>query len=305
MTAQPSVCVVIPTHGRPEEVRRAIASVQAQDYDGDVEVVIVHDGEEPDSALVTAGSRRPVRVMRNNRYPGLAGSRNSGILASSADLVAFCDDDDYWEPSKLRRQVEVLADEPGAAVVSCSIIVEYQGRSTPRTAGVDRVTHAMLVRSRMAMLHSSTLLFTRSSLLGQLGLINEEIPGSQNEDWDILLRAAALRPILHVDDPLVHVVWGRASFFSRRWDTKIASSIWMLEHHPQVAADPVAAARLMGQIAFAHACSGNRRQAWLWSARVSRKRLVQPRWILASAVAVWPRSGELVLGMLHRVGRGV
>lgn len=301
---EPSVCVVIPTHNRPEEVRRAIDSVLEQDYRGGLEVIVVHDREEPDQELINTGTR-PVRVIRNSRTPGLAGGRNSGISAAETDLVAFCDDDDYWAPSKLRRQVEALTAEPDAHVVSCSIIVEYEGRSSPRTAGVDRVTHPVLVRSRMAMLHSSTLVFRRSSLLGRLGLINEDIPGSQNEDWDILLRAAALHPIVHVDEPLVHVVWGKASFFSRRWDTKIDSSIWMLQHHPEIAADRRAAARLMGQIAFAHACSGNRRQAWRWSARAARRHPTQPRWALSSAVALWPRSGETVLGVLHRFGRGL
>lgn len=304
MTAQPSVCVVVPTHNRPAEVRKAIDTIVAQDYEGHVEILVVHDREDPDQSLVTAGDR-PVRVMRNDRTPGLAGGRNTGIMAATTDLVAFCDDDDYWAPTKLRRQIDALASEPEAPLVTCSIVVEYGDKSTPRSAGVDRVTHEMLVGSRMAMLHSSTFVFRRSALLGELGLINEDIPGSQNEDWDILLRAAAIHPIVHVDDQLVHVVWGQASFFSRRWDTKIDSSVWMLENHPSIAADRKAAARLMGQIAFAHACSGNRREAWRWSREVARRDPVQPRWVISSAVALWPRSGEAVLGTLHRFGRGL
>lgn len=303
--SQPLVTVVIPTFQRPDEVRRAIAAVESQDYAGPIEVLVVFDGSTPDQSLTMTPSRHPVTVMSNSRTAGLAGGRNTGILAAQGDLVAFCDDDDYWDAAKLRRQVEALQSEPDAVLVSCSITVEYEGRSTPRTAGVDRVTHPMLVRSRMAMLHSSTLVFRRAALLGPLGLINEEIPGSQNEDWDILLRAAEMHPIVHVDEPLVHVVWGRASFFSRRWDTKIDSSTWMLRHHPQVAEDRRAAARLMGQIAFAHACSGNRREAWTWAARVARRNPLQWRWVLSSGVAVWPRSGESVLGFLHRFGRGV
>lgn len=300
----PSVCVVVPTHGRPEEVRTAIRSILEQDYDGPVEVLVVHDREEPDPALEQVGAR-PVRVLRNERTPGLAGGRNTGVLATGAELVAFCDDDDRWTPTKLRRQVDALAAEPEAHLVTCSILVEYDGRTTARTAGVDRVTHAMLVRSRMAMLHSSTFLFRRASLLGPLGLIDEDIPGSQNEDWDILLRAAELHPVVHVDEPLVHVVWGRSSFFSRRWDTKIASSVWMLDRHPQVADDRRAAARLMGQIAFAHACSGHRREAWRWAAQVARRDPLQPRWVISGAVALWPPAGEHVLGALHHFGRGL
>jgi glycosyltransferase involved in cell wall biosynthesis len=281
-----------------------VASILAQDYEGPLEVLVVHDREDPDPDLVMAG-HRPVRVLRNARTTGLAGARNTGVLHTDADLVAFCDDDDRWIRTKLMLQVEALLAEPEAHLVTCSIVVEYEGRSTPRTAGVTKVTEPMLVRSRMAMLHSSTFLFRRASLQGPLGLIDETIPGSQNEDWDILLRAAALHPVIHVDEPLVHVSWGRASFFSRRWDTKIDSSVWMLQRHPRVAQDRRAAARLMGQIAFAHACSGNRREAWQWSAQVARRNPLQPRWVISSAVAFWPPAGERVLGALHLVGRGL
>ena len=300
----PTISVVIPTYNRPREVRRAIAAVRDQNYAGEIHVVVVHDGEEPDLEL-EQDVQPIVRVVRNTRTPGLAGARNTGILHTAADLVAFCDDDDYWDTGKLRKQVDALSNDPDSTLVTCSIAVEYDGRSTPRLAGIDRVTHPMLVRSRMAMLHSSTFVFRREALLGRLGLINEDIPGSQNEDWDILLRAAKLHPIVHVDEPLVNVVWGQTSFFSRRWDTKIDSSVWMLEHHPDIARDRRAAARLMGQIAFAHACSGNRRQAWLWSGRVWRRNPLEPRWVLSSAVALWPRSGETVLATLHRFGRGL
>lgn len=300
----PSVCVVIPTHDRPVEVRQSIQSVLSQDYSGPLSVLVVYDRTDPDESLAQQGAR-PVRVIRNDRTPGLAGGRNTGILRADSDLVAFCDDDDYWDPEKLRLQVDALGQDVSAHLASCSIVVEYQGQATPRLAGCSRVTHPMLVRSRMSMLHSSTLLFRRSSLLGPLGLISEDIPGSQNEDWDILLRASALHPIVHVDRPMVHVRWGRASFFSRRWDTKIASSEWMLAQHPDVADDPRAAARLMGQIAFAHACNGDRRSSWRWAVRTARKDPKQWRAGLSAAVAVWPPAGEHVLAALHRVGRGV
>ncbi|GAA4881828.1 glycosyltransferase family 2 protein [Serinicoccus chungangensis] len=306
MTDLPSVTVTIPTHDRPEQVRLAIERALAQDYAGPLDVIVVYDNAEPDRALQTeADAPRPVRVMSNERTPGLAGARNTATLHATGDLVAFCDDDDYWAPSKLRRQVEELSAEPRAELVTCSILVEYDGRSTPRLAGVDRVTHPMLVRSRMAMLHSSTFVFRRAALLGGLGLIDEDIPGSQNEDWDILLRAAERGPIVHVDEPLVHVVWGATSFFSRRWDTKIDSSEWMLRRHPAIAQDSKAASRLMGQIAFAHACSGHRKDAASWVVRTLRHNPLELRGPLAAAVAVWPRAGGTVLNVLHRLGRGV
>lgn len=300
----PAVSVVIPAHKRPVELRRAIRAAREQNYPGEIDIVVVYDRADPDMSLA-APAPRPVRVLTNERTPGLAGARNTGILASTGELVAFCDDDDMWHPRKLRTQVEVLQRHPRAPLVTTSIVVDYGDRSTVRRAGTERVTHEMLLQSRMSMLHSSTLVFRREALEGDLGLINEEIPGSQNEDWDILLRASALHPVIHVDEPLVRVLWGKSSHFSRRWDTKIDSSVWMLKNHPDVAAHRSGASRLMGQIAFAHASNSNRSEAWRWAMRSVKGNPFQWRGWLSMGVAFAPQSSEVVLGTLHRWGRGV
>lgn len=304
MNMNPSVSVVIPAHARPVELRQAIAAVRAQEYDGPLDVVVVYDRADPDLSLATEGER-PTVVLSNERTPGLAGARNTGIVHSTGELVAFCDDDDTWEPGKLSRQVALLQANPEAPLVTTAITVDYGDRSTDRLAGTDRVTREMLLASRMSMLHSSTFVFRRSALEGALGLIDEQIPGSQMEDWDILLRSAQIHPVLHIDEPLVRVLWGKSSHFSRNWGTKIAASEWMLERYPDLAGHRTGSSRLMGQIAFAHASNGNRRQAVRWAAQsLSRDPLQWRSWV-ASGVMVAPRSSELVLGTLHRWGRGV
>ncbi len=60
----------------------------------------------------------------------------------------------------------------------------------------------------MVMVHSSTYLARRDALTDGIGLVDETIPGSQNEDWDLALRAARRAPIAEVDQPLVRVRWG-------------------------------------------------------------------------------------------------
>ncbi|HEU4346574.1 MAG TPA: glycosyltransferase family A protein, partial [Actinoplanes sp.] len=198
----PSVGVVIPTRNRPELVRKAIAGVRGQRYPGDVKVVVVYDQTEPDY-LLAATDGTQVLVLTNWRTSGLAGARNTGIHAVDTELVAFCDDDDQWRPDKLRRQVAALLAEPDSEFATCAIEVEFEGRTTPRLAGRSRVTLDELARSRMAMLHSSSFLVRREALTdGAIGLGAEDAPGSQNEDWDLLLRAARRAPIVHLDEPL-------------------------------------------------------------------------------------------------------
>jgi glycosyltransferase involved in cell wall biosynthesis len=302
MSGWPSVGVVIPTHDRPELLRAAVAAIVGQDYPGHLEIVIVHDRSEPDDSLAVADQ---VAVVTNSRQPGLAGARNTGIMHLDTDLVAFCDDDDTWLPAKLRLQVQALGDRAGAEFASCGILVEYEGAASPRLPGSDQVSYSDLLASRMVMVHSSTYLVVRSALLEGIGLLDESIPGSQNEDWDLALRAARRHPIVCVDQALVRVRWGATSFFAQQWETRAQSLRWMLDHYPDLAASRAGAARVYGQLAFASACLGNRAEAFRWAGKAMRRNWHERRVPFAVAVSTGAVSGDAVLRMLHSRGHGI
>jgi glycosyltransferase involved in cell wall biosynthesis len=135
VTEWPSVDVLIPTRDRPQLLAEAIASITAQDYPGPLRVLVVFDQQDPDPSIASDASAVPVLVMSNARRPGLAGARNTGILASDAEYVAFCDDDDTWLPGKLRRQVRRLTDEPGAVFATTGIRVDFGEHRSPRLVG--------------------------------------------------------------------------------------------------------------------------------------------------------------------------
>jgi glycosyltransferase involved in cell wall biosynthesis len=105
-------------------MREALDSVLQQDYPGDVEVLVVFDHTPPDMSLEQLTGRYRVRVLTNARPQGLAGNRNTGILAATSDLVAFLDDDDTWLPGKLTRQVSALLAEPTAQFATTAMQVD-------------------------------------------------------------------------------------------------------------------------------------------------------------------------------------
>jgi glycosyltransferase involved in cell wall biosynthesis len=295
--------VVIPTHDRPGPLRAAVAAAHGQNYPGQMRVMVVYDRAEPDLGLADGDDR--VTVLVNDRTPGLAGTRNTGILALDTDLVAFCDDDDQWLPGKLRAQVDALRARPGAEFASCGIEVDYAGTRHPRLAGRAEVTHADLLRSRMVMVHSSTYLVRRGALTGGIGLVDETIPGGQNEDWDLALRAARRHPIVHVDRPLVRVAWHAYSHYAREWQSRADSLLWMLAHHPELAGNRPGAARVYAQLSFAYACLRRRDEACRWAWRAVRRNWHERRVPFALAVASGVVSGDTVLRHLNARGHGI
>lgn len=300
----PGVTVVIATRNRPELLRKAVAAAVAQDYAGPVEVLAVFDQADPVDDLARTDERRSVRVLRNDRTPGLPGARNTGILAARQALVAFCDDDDWWQPTKLTRQVEAMR-RLGASAAITGIRVHYGEAVKERGLDRDRLSHAELVRDRLTEAHPSTFLAHRDFVLERAGLVDEEIPGGYGEDYDWLLRVARHGDVAVVREPLVDILWHPGSFFTRRWDTIVTALDYLLARHPEFAQDRRGLARIEGQQAFALAALGRRREAWRTLGRTLRNNPTEKRALVTVPVLLRVVSAERVLHLANRVGRGI
>ncbi len=58
------------------------------------------------------------------------------------------------------------------------------------------------------------MLYARQDLVtDHLGLVDEELPASYGEDYDLLLRATRYGDIFSVQKPLILVLWDRPSFY--------------------------------------------------------------------------------------------
>jgi glycosyltransferase involved in cell wall biosynthesis len=304
-TEHPKVSVVVPTRDRPEPLRRAVAAILGQTYEGPVECLVVFDQSDPDLPWPDLPPGRTLILRRNDRSPGLAGARNSGILAATGELVAFCDDDDEWLPEKLTRQVARLLATPGAAVSTTGILVRYQDRTTTRLAPTILVTHRQLLRSRLVELHPSTVLARRDRLLSQIGLVDEQLPGSYAEDYEWLLRASRHGPVLAVPEPLAVIHWHQSSFFADRWRTIISALTYLVDKHRDLQQEPSGLARIYGQIAFAHAALGERKPARRWARRTLSLNRRERRAYLALAISLGLVSAKTVVRMAHVAGKGI
>jgi glycosyltransferase involved in cell wall biosynthesis len=300
----PSVTVIIPTRDRPEFLRRAVQSVMDQAYQGSIDCLVVFDQEEPADPDVACPRDRTLRTLRNVRTPGLAGARNTGILAAKGEWVAFLDDDDEWRPDKLRRQVAAIGDRDDRFVATSGIVLDAGDRHFLRIPSQPEITTDDLVHSRRMDAHSSTLLARRDALVEHIGLIDEDLPGSYGEDYEFLLRASRLAPIVSLQAPLVRVHW-QTSWFAGRWQTIIDALRYELEKHPELTTDRRNLSRMYGRMAVAYGALRQPGRAFHYARRSISLNPRQPRGYLAVPVALRLIPPQWLMRAAHRMGRGI
>jgi glycosyltransferase involved in cell wall biosynthesis len=297
--------VIVPTRDRPELLRRALTSIVEQRYGGDVEVLVVFDQEPIADVGISGAEGRRIRVLANDRAPGLAGARNCGVLAATGELIAYCDDDDEWLPDKIERQVEALGREPDAEVVVTGTTIVYGDRMVDRIPPASHVTFDDLLRSRVQEVHPSSIVVKRAAMLDGIGLVDEDIPGSYGEDYDWLLRAARRVPIVVVRSPLTKAYWHQASFFADRWAPIVDAIHYLLAKYPEFHRERRGLALLYGRLAFAHAALRHGSEARTWAWRAIRLDPRERRAYLALAVSSRLVSVPTLMRLAHRRGRGI
>jgi glycosyltransferase involved in cell wall biosynthesis len=97
MTPAPAMAVVICSLDGADGVRRCLESLARQTIASRLEVIVVDDGSTDATAEVAEACG--ARVLRHEVNRGLAAARNTGVLAASAPVVAFLDDDCAPDPT--------------------------------------------------------------------------------------------------------------------------------------------------------------------------------------------------------------
>ena len=146
----------------------------------------------------------------------------------------------------------------------------------------------------------------RAGVVDGFGLVDEEVPGSFGEDYEFLLRGCPDRAGRTVPEVGVVVRWHKQSYFTSRWDTMAQGLSWLLERYPEFSTVPAGEARVAGQVAFARAAQGDRREVAALGAphdphgtRSSRGRTSRSRSRPARC------SPDAIIRRLHDRGRGI
>lgn len=215
MTAPtPDVAVVITTCNRPAFLPEAIASVLAQRFDGRIELTVVDDGSETSSEpvvrpFVERGDGHVSVGFIYQENQGLAAARNTGVRHTSAPFIAFLDDDDVFEPDKLRLQVNAMRADPEVGLSHTAFrYVDAGGRfidDGPQRVDNPCVGRCVDVLLNELMVISSTVLVRRATLLAAAAAEPHGLPYDirwhRSQDYDMALRVARLSKFAYEPTP--------------------------------------------------------------------------------------------------------
>lgn len=156
-----------------------------------------------------------IRYLRQERS-GVSAARNRGVRLANYDWVAFLDSDDWWQPGKLQRQLEVVRNHPEIRAVYTNEIWIRRGR---------RVNQKKKHRKYTGWIYRYCLplcIISPSSVLLERSLFEDRDPFDESfpvcEDYDLWLRITCRHPVFFVDENLITKTGGHADQLSRsRW----------------------------------------------------------------------------------------
>ena len=189
-TSRTLISVVIPCYNQGrflEEAVRSAASTASR-----IEVIIVDDGSQDDTAAVAARCAPARYVRQENR--GLAAARNRGLAEATGDLVVFLDADDRLLPGGIDEGARALAAHPACAMAyGRCVMMGADGAvlPTPQQRRVLSGHYAVLLRTN-PIWSPGMAIFRRAALVDAGGFSHGFDAAA---DYDLYLRVARAHPV--------------------------------------------------------------------------------------------------------------
>lgn len=186
-----TVSVIIPCFNAAEHLHRCINSLLVQEYRIS-EIICVDDGSTDSTheiLLDIAGKHPSLIKIINQQNGGACKARNTGLNSATSDYIQFLDADDCLLPSKIRKQMELVAASPEVELIAGNYIRIVNG-SEERIEVYRKDPWIALIRGRLGCTCSN--LFLRSALMKVNGW-KESLKSSQEADLMFRLLSLGLK----------------------------------------------------------------------------------------------------------------
>jgi glycosyltransferase involved in cell wall biosynthesis len=208
------VSVIIPTYNRPDYLKKAIQTVLNQTYDN-LEIIIVDDASTTDTMnVINSFNDERIIYIRNDKQSGAPVSRNNGIKKANGTCIAFLDDDDEWEPTKLEKQLKEFDDDNVGLVVCYSLDKRFG--MTRISKPKRKVSFADLLKS--FNLSSTSSYVARKIAVEKAGYFDVTLPSAQ--EYDLAIRLSKHYEVRTVPEVLM-IQNASTGQISTNWKRKI------------------------------------------------------------------------------------
>ena len=133
-----SLSVIIPAYQAEKYITQAVASVRAQNWPGQVQILVIDDGSRDNTAA--AAQALGVQVLRKTQG-GAASARNEGLKLATGQLILLLDADDVLTEGALAAMADAMAENGTDAVfamaedfISDELTDAQKAELRPRTA---------------------------------------------------------------------------------------------------------------------------------------------------------------------------
>ncbi len=183
--------VIVRSIGRPT-LDEALASVAGQTYPG-VEVVVVDALGEGHPAVPARCGTFPVRVISRGVPLPRSRAANVGLAGSEGELLAFLDDDDWFEPDHASVLVTAIQEHPPVRAAYAGVRGVAESGDVVHTLNMP-FSHRRLRAGNYIPINA--MVFARS-LVEEGCAFDEDL--DLYEDWDFWLQVARRSEVVHVD----------------------------------------------------------------------------------------------------------
>ena len=225
----PLVSVIIPTHKRPDLLRRALASVLRQTFQ-DFEIVVVENGQSHDGQAVVQELRTEDARLKYvyEETASLPLARNIGINSSTGTYISFLDDDDEWLPEKLERQVAVLEQDPRVGLVGCKAWMMHDNGAVHEEAlrFCGELDLRVLVMKGCVIRSPSSIVWRRSC---QDAVGDFDLRYAMANDYWFYLRMARHSRLAYIHKPLYRYYLHGSNMCTNATDEQKEEGVQMLE----------------------------------------------------------------------------
>lgn len=221
------ISVVIPAYNAEKYISHTIDSVLVQTYT-DYEIIVVDDCSKDKTyeiALSYADRYPNIRVYKNEQNSGVSHSRNFGVSVANGDYIAFLDSDDMWREDKLSKQVELLKQNPEAALCfTASSFIDDDGNELEYVLNVpEKIAFKTLLKQNLI---SCSSVVVKKSYMQEIKMQSDKM----HEDFAVWLKILQKEPYAYgINEPLLK--YRRLNNSKSSNKIKAAKMSWMVYRH--------------------------------------------------------------------------